>query len=346
MYLYNSPENQPRDNFLHLFYPFLLLFLLLQLDAQTVTSIGIVSDKSYYGERELGWRIKKAAEDLGWTVFLDEYRGRLVKRVDHLDWILYIIPEVEPLRTDCGNYMTVLHPFGFFDEEGYLLPFYEKYDAYLLTIKPEIFKSKSKHLCTLPFYPTLQPIDYKRLKFKELATMLPVWSNRAKSDKFKSLYKSLSQSGFAKFYGVNHNPDLIREGYIREIPFDGVSIIKVYQQHGIVLVLHSALHNRFQIPSARIFEAAAASAVIISDQNAFVKEMFGDTVFYIDTTQSSETIYRQIEEHMAQIQRDPEGAWKMAEQAHRIFATQFLMTDQLLQIDSMHKKLKLQKEQK
>ena len=324
----------------------LILFVLLQLSVQAVTSIGIVSDKSYYGERELGWRIKRAAEELGWRVFLDEDRGKIIQRVHRLDWILCLIPNIEPLRTDCGNYMAVLHPFGFFDEEGYLLPLYEKYDAYLLTIKPETFQSKNRRLSTIPFYPTLQPIHYKRLALNELATILPIWSNRSKSDKYKNLYKFLSQSGFTKFYGVNHHPDLIRDGYMGQLRFDGVSVIKAYQRHGIVLVLHSALHNKFQIPSSRIFEAAAASAVIISDQNAFVKEVFGDAVFYVDTIQSSEEIYRQIQGHMAHIQRDPEMAWKMAEEAHRIFETRFSMTDQLLQIDSMHRMLKFQKEQR
>lgn len=323
----------------------LLLLILIAFNpfANTpkVPRIGIISDATFCGEREVGWRIKKAAESLGWEVFLDEKKGRILRKIKNLDWVICVVPRYKSIQLKCPTYLTIFHPFSFLDEEGKLLPLHEKYDGYLLTIDPpEGFESNLKALKKepfhLPFYPTVQNIEYKKLSPNELTTMIPVWGNRLNDEKFKKLYASLGKSGFARFYGINENPDIIHEGYMGKVPFDGSSLINAIQKHGIVLVFHSDIHNKNKIPSARIFEAAAASAVIISDENSFVKKHFGDSVYYVDTSQPSNEIYMQIEKHIAEIQQNPEKALKMAQQAHQIFEDHFLMTHQLQNIQSIY----------
>ncbi len=303
--------------------------------------IGIISDSKYCGERELGWRIKIAAENLGWVAFLDEHRGSDLKKIKNLDWVICLIPDNRRFYHNSSQFLTVFHPFNYLEPEGTLRPFYEKYDGYLLTIKqPDAFErsfqSKNRRLFSLPFYPSLQYVEYKEVALDSLMTMIPVWGDRLIDEKFKKVYKALSREGFTKFYGIHPNSDIIENGYMGKIPFDGTSVIDILQKHGIVLIFHSQIHNQEEIPSSRIFEAAAASTVIISDTNGFVKKHFGDTVFYVDTSLPAEDIYLQIKNHVAAIRQDPKMALEMAKKAHQIYVDRFLMTDQLLKIHSMH----------
>lgn len=98
-------------------------------------------------------------------------------------------------------------------------------------------------------------------------------------------------------------------------------------QHGISLVLHNGGHLQNKAPSGRIFEAAAAAAVIISDEHAFVKREFKNSVLYIDHRKFD--LFSQIEKHMQWIKANPEKARAMAEKAHQIFLQKFTLEDQL-----------------
>ena len=313
-------------------------------DVQAVR-IGIMSDLTFCGEREVGWRIKRAAENLGWEAVLDEKRGRLIRRRRDLDWVICLLWENHFRNPYCENYVTIFHPGRFVDHVGQLLPFYEWYDGYLLTIEPtesfgRSFEARKEKFFSIPFYPTVQTVPYQRCPLNNLMTMIPVWGRRKSDLKYQTLYKLLSQGGFTKFYGVNRNEELLEQGYMGRIPFDGASVIDVLQQHGITLLIHSNVHNHNQIPSSRIFEAAGASTVIISDGNAFVKKHFGDSIFYIDISQSAEEIYGQIQVHMDTIRLDPQRALDMAQKAHEIFENHFSMEAQLLQIEAMHQQVK------
>ncbi len=308
--------------------------------------IGIISDDTYCGERELAWRIKIAAENLGWKAILDEKRGCHLKKKKGVDWVLCMNPRHERYNKHSHNYITLLHPFEYekLKKKPNCCPFYERYNGYLLTITPKedlkiFLQSKNKPFFSVPFYPTLQYVEYMKVPLNTVMTMISVWGNRLGDEKFKRLYSLLSQGGFTKFYGVNDHHAVAQEHYLGKLPFDGVSVIHAIQKHGISLIFHSDTHNREKIPSSRIFEAAAASAVIISDTNAFVKKHFGENVFYVDTSLSAEEIYLQIENHVNTIRLAPEKALEMAKRAHEIFVDQFLMETQLINIMSMHQEI-------
>ncbi len=324
----------------------LLACLAIAWSVHAQVRIGIVSDHTYYGEREIGWRIKRAAEHLGWEAILDENQGVQVKKRTDLDWVICLLPQNIHHNPHCPNYLTIFHPFGFLDQDKKLLSFYEKYDGYLMTIEPvQEFEAESgRKLNWLPFYPSIQLVPYKQIPLTHLVTTLPAWSRRRFDKKYQTLYSLLSQSGKARFYGMRMPGNGVKRGYLGKIPFDGISVIDALQKHGIVLVLHSHTHNREGIPSSRIFEAAAASALIISDENEFVRKQFGDSVFYIDINLSAEEIYRQIQTHLDFIQYHPEICWEMAKTAHRIFEEKFILSQQLLKIDEMNQQIKNERE--
>jgi len=321
----------------------LIVLALFTANLHATIQVGLSTSSRYVGDREVAWRIKIAGEKLGWNVYLDENKGAQLQD-RKLDWVICMLPNNHHFHVSCPNYLMVFHPFKYLDSERKFNTRSSKYDGYLLTINDrETLKvglqKKNKEFNHVRFYPTIYHIPYKKLPLNNLVVMIPVWGNRLTDPKFTNLYQLLNQSGFAKFYGVKKNKNVDPENYMGSIPFDGVSVITALQQHGIVLVFHSEIHNQESIPSARIFEAAAASAVIISDENPFVKKYFGDSVFYIDTTQSGENIFNQIKEHIATIFNDPERAMNKAKQAHEIFEKKFTMEKQLLNLLEMHKKV-------
>lgn len=327
-------------------FPFLvhLLFIpaVILADFNPNIQMGLITASNYVGDREIAWRIKIAGERLGWNVFLDEESGNQLN-YQNLDWVICMLPDNSISDLPCPNYLMVFHPFYYLDESRALRSVYERYDGYLLTINDrqtlqEGLNKKNKKFHHVKFYPTIYSVPYKKLILHDLVVMIPVWGNRLCDPKFGTLYKLLSLSGFAKFYGIHYNPNTDRQNYMGSIPFDGKSVIDILQKHGIVLVFHSEIHNNEGIPSGRIFEAAAASAVIISDDNAFVKKYFGDSVFYIDTSVSSgEDIFQQIEDHLFKIFQNPNKALKMARRAHQIFIDNFTMEKQLINLEAMHK---------
>lgn len=332
------------------FKTFLITLALLTANLHATIRVGLVTSSDYVGDREVAWRIKITGEKLGWKVYIDEKEGVELQH-KKLDWVICMLPDHKLFHASCPNYLMVFHPFFYLDSERKFNSHYLKYDGYLLTINDRKtlkagLKKKNKDFHHVHFYPTIYSIPYKKLSLNNLVVMIPVWGNRLADPKFGELYQLLNQSGFAKFYGVNKNKNVDPQNYMGSIPFDGVSVIKTLQQHGIVLVFHSDIHNQESIPSARIFEAAAASTVIISDENPFVKKHFGDSVFYIDTTQSGENIFKQIQGHISTIFNDPKKALKMAKKAHEIFEKEFTMERQLLNLLDMHKKVPLKKKYK
>ena len=309
--------------------------------------VGIVSSAHYCGEREVGWRIKKAAEKLGWNVLLDETKGRRIDQIGGLDFAIHLIPYIKPIRQCTHNFLTVFHPFNYITDQGSLVSSYKRFNGFLLAIEPaEMFLNSLHRLYWIPFYPTVDARPFDKLPLRNLATMLPVWGNRLTDPKFKNFYSILCAGAFTKFYGLTDGDGMVATHYMGPIPFDGESVLDVLQENGIVLILHSDIHNQNGIPTSRIFEAAAASAVIISDCNPFVQNNFGDSVYYIDTDLSAEEIYAQVENHMKSIWANPEQAWSRAEKAHQIFSDRFQMTDQLLKLEAMHKQLKINRMKK
>lgn len=305
--------------------------------------IGIITHTDYVGDREVAWRIKIAAENLGWTVFIDENEGRQIS-TQQLDWVICMLPNNAFLNPHCPNYLMVFHPFNYLDNHREFFPFYERYDGYLLTIHDRdslenSLKLKNKDFHYIPFFPSLYEIPYDEVELNYLMLMIPVWSNRLNDPKFKRLYRLLSETNVTKFYGVHPHQEIISNNYMGSLPFDGISIIDALKKNGIAFVFHSDIHNQERIPSSRIFEAAAASTVIISDQNPFVKEHFVDSVFYVDTSVSAENLFKQINEHLITIYSNPENALQMAKRAHQIFIENFTMEKQLLKLEEMHQKI-------
>lgn len=165
---------------------------------------------------------------------------------------------------------------------------------------------------------------------------------RFQATKYTELWKKLDKQDYFVVYGPKNSWENFKShaGYI---PADGESYIKEIHKNGIYLIIHNEPHFKEGVPSGRIFEAAAAAAVIISDKHPFVEREFKDTVLYVDITR--EDLFEQIDAHMKWIQTHPEEAKTKARLAHAIFLQKFTEESQLARLyvnfqryrDAMHK---------
>lgn len=152
--------------------------------------------------------------------------------------------------------------------------------------------------------------------------------------RYIKLLKYLDKTDRISIYGPNKTLEAsnLWEGfsnYKGEIPFDGHSIIKRINEAGIALALNSPVHSVDGTVSNRIYEAAAAGAVIISDENKYVRHYFGDSVFYIDITKDEDTQIKEIRKILEFIESHPDRAFQMANRAQSIFVKHLSLDKQV-----------------
>lgn len=110
----------------------------------------------------------------------------------------------------------------------------------------------------------------------------------------------------------------LRHGYRGQIPLDGSSLLQKAAEAGAALCVHKSWHRAANLPSMRLFEAAAASCTILADDLPFTRQYFGDSVLYVDSADDARAA-EQIAAHMQWLAAHPATAQEMAEASHRIF---------------------------
>jgi len=149
----------------------------------------------------------------------------------------------------------------------------------------------------------------------------------------QELLKRLDKSGLIRIYG----PKIFLkvevwagyESYVKEIPFDGFSMLDEISKAGIALVLSSAAHKESELMSNRLFESIAAGALIICDENPFAKKFFGDSLLYIDTRHAVDRIEADILGHINWARSNPDAAVALARKAQEIFREKFTLDKNL-----------------
>ena len=116
-------------------------------------------------------------------------------------------------------------------------------------------------------------------------------------------------------------PDAWRDrgaSYRGVLPFDGVSVISAIRDAGIALCLHKAAHRGANCPTMRLFEAAAAGALIITDDFEFPREWFRDSVLYIDAELPAPMVIEQIVSYVEWANRNPEASQSLGTPVERV----------------------------
>lgn len=155
------------------------------------------------------------------------------------------------------------------------------------------------------------------------------------------LLEMLDRTNRVEFYGVREmygiNPWEGFNNYKGELPFDdGQSIIRTANRCGVTLVLSSKAHRESSVVSTRLFQACAARTIIISDDNPFVTEQFGDAVLSFPYSPNPQRTFDHIAALMEWIETHPEEAKQKAERAHHIFASRFSLDQEIRYLVDNH----------
>ena len=164
------------------------------------------------------------------------------------------------------------------------------------------------------------------------------------TNRHEGLFKLLDETGKVKFFG----PEKVEawggvrpwdgyKCYQYSIPFDGFSILKEINDCGICLVLSSDIHRRAGAATNRTYEACAAGAVIISDDNPFMLKHFGDAALFIQYNKNDpEDTFKQLMEKYQWVVDHKEEALKLARKAQEIFEEKFAVDHQINRIVKRH----------
>lgn len=311
----------------------------------TERSIGILTREDFKGEISFAYRIQSACKNIHWEADVIDIQnpGEFAKK--HYDFVINLVPG-NYKHPNCKNYLAIFHPkHHYFNKKRFLKAHYRSYDGYLLTYIPGADgKSKRDFANTdkfpyMQWYPTVQKQEYRIIDPAYLFHICSTWGNRYVDAKFKHLFSLLDKEPTTRFYGSPKVKPLYPRSYQGMIPYDNTSLYELAAQAGVSLVIHAGEHNAQGLPSGRIFEAAASSTVIICDQNSFVRDHFGDTVLYINTNESSLSIYNQIQRHLDWIKANKSKALEKAKKAYDIYIEKFLLEDQLLRLGEFHDRL-------
>ncbi len=223
-----------------------------------------------------------------------------------------------------------------------------QYDGYLcVPQKMDSFLSfldqNGKKRDIFEWVPSCLKSEYKPLKPNKLFYCGVNWDPLRTSKPYYDCLRMLDETGLMDVYGTEGMKNWNLRSYKGELPYDGKSLINAIKEAGVSLVLHSQEHLDNEVISGRIFEAAAAGAVIISDRHGFVTREFKDAVLYIDIDKDNklpaDEMFSQIYTHLIWVLEHPVEAEKLARKAHSIFSAKFTLEDQLERLGAWHEKL-------
>ena len=138
-------------------------------------------------------------------------------------------------------------------------------------------------------------------------------------NRYKPVFHGLSQCVPMNIYGPPRKWRHVGHSYRGALPFDGRSVIEAIRASGIALCLHRPEHRAYNCPSMRLLEAAAAGALIISDDFAFPRYWFRDSVLYVDTELPPALVVDQIKGHVEWACENPEAANRRARLSTELF---------------------------
>jgi glycosyltransferase involved in cell wall biosynthesis len=134
-----------------------------------------------------------------------------------------------------------------------------------------------------------------------------------------AIFRGLDGRVPLKLYGPHETWAGRGAAYQGTLPFDGVSVINAIREAGIALCLHKVAHREANCPTMRLFEAAAAGALIVTDDFEFPREWFRDSVLYVDAELPASMLIEQIVSHADWARRSPEAANRLAQRSADLF---------------------------
>lgn len=276
----------------------------------------------------------------------DELACRMQIAAGRLGHDLRILVEPSEITACCPDLILSLHtrfpklsehktfgcmwnPPSFFANDPTLVRNVISYDNHLVagTTISEYLNDLSyglrRRFDTLPFYPSCYSTTFRPFVGgkRQLAYVGTNWDGL----RYLALMRSLAQRRLARFFGPAESWKHVGDAYAGSVPFNGTSLVEALTGCGIVLCLSRPEHVQYGIPTMRVFEAAASSSIIISDEHPFVREFFGECAYFIDTTRPNNEIVEQLMRIVSEVNADPAAANERARAGHAIFADRFAL---------------------
>jgi len=243
---------------------------------------------------------------------------------DTLDFALSVLPDVPAVFMHWAplSFMANFQALA-------MLKGFSMYDCFSCSSEKEIFSrdcrlpvenmaligpSVPQDFAVKPQFQKNRKLFYVGINFERVLTKM----------RYGTLLKALDDTNKLEIYGpkkVYGTKNLWAgfQSYQGEIPFDGRTIMEKINQAGVCLALNSPMHNDANAVTSRTYEAAAAGAVIISDDNEFVHQYFGDSVFYIERELSEKEASEKILNILDWVNEHPEEAYEMACRSQQVF---------------------------
>ena len=150
----------------------------------------------------------------------------------------------------------------------------------------------------------------------------------------KFLLKELDASDNVSIYGLPTRRGVkVWDGYqnyVGPLPFDEMSVVREMADHGAVLSISHPMDLVTGLATTRIYEAAAAGAVIISDENRMVRDLFGDRVLYFEN--DSPAAFEQVMGHLDWMNTHQSQAAEMAREVQEIFRKELSLEEAIKRI--------------
>ncbi|MFV3131464.1 glycosyltransferase family protein [Niveispirillum sp. KHB5.9] len=273
-------------------------------------------------ERELALRLLTAVERLGWQAAI-QTRSAEVEAFDP-DGVINLYPEAAPKLTAHPWLGCAWNPVGLTARltpparagAARHLPAQDAYlvsgpqlEAHMAALRPDAPR--------LPFHPSSPRSDLAPATGPD-SRLFYVGSNWD-GQRYPALLRQLAQAGVLALHGTAERWSHLAEAWRGPLPFDGRSVIRAAHRWGMGLCLHLPQHRAEGVPNMRVFELAAAGAVIIADRHPFIEHWFGDRVLYVETEGGEEAAAADILDKVAWVRAHPAAARAMAAGAQAIF---------------------------
>jgi hypothetical protein len=304
-------------------------------------------------EHESIERFRRAADILGVEIveldrlgFLIDGPHRKVTEND-VDFVISLHYET-PKSYDCFSWAALWNPIDFYVEWG-VSPYLDNqfsHDGYLMCGSAAVrrlaetelgnrFAASPKvdvnHTLSGPIYPprlrTDRRVAYCGINWERLSN---------KPGRFGGVLGALDKRGVLDIYG----PSEVRgitvwegfAGYKHSAPFDGVSLIGDLAESGAVLAFSSPAHVRSAVMSNRLFEAAAAGALVFVDDNPFFDNHFEKEVIRLEMKGSGEDQATEVRKYLDYFNRNPEEALERCNLLQSKFLEKYSLHHQILDI--------------
>jgi len=323
-----------------------------QVPAEKTKLRVLVLHRNGIGEQESCARIKTACRNLGWDCFscssrLSTWQRTLLSRplekaIDAVRPDFTINLQSAEIHAPGINFASLSSGLTHYAKEGFDWKKYASFDGFLPTFQNTQFLKEKIESLGKPYRGMRWFFSCPKTRFAPLPKTPRLfycgtnWDKTRKGGKYKQLFRKLDQAGLISIYGPKNAWKHTPASYRGFLPLDGQSTLKAMHECGAVLILHSDAHLTGNAPTGRIFEAAAASCVIISDRHPFIVQEFGDSVLYVNQEASAKGLFQEISLHLDWIRSHPQEAQEMAKRSHVIFERRFTLESQLKQLKAIY----------